>query len=89
MQLEAPRGGVILRKDDLVRTLGVSRSWLDRAAKEGRFPKPVQLSARSVGWLSSEVDAWLKARASEREVTSSAPGASADVDDADFFDFPE
>ncbi|MFG1342101.1 helix-turn-helix transcriptional regulator [Xanthobacter autotrophicus] len=67
MLQQAPEDHTIIRKAPLAKRLGVSRAWLERAAKDGRFPKPIQLSARSVGWLSTEVDAWLKARAAERD----------------------
>jgi len=26
---------------------------------EGRFPKPISLGARAVGWVDAEVEAWL------------------------------
>ncbi len=32
------------------------------------FPKPVPLGANSVGFVEAEIDAWLEARAAEREV---------------------
>jgi len=47
----------------LVKTrTGLSRSSIYLAAAEGKFPKPVRLGVRAVGWLESEVDAWLSAR---------------------------
>jgi prophage regulatory protein len=27
--------------------------------KEGRFPKPISLGARAVGWVDAEVEEWL------------------------------
>jgi len=27
---------------------------------QGKFPQPIRLGARAVGWLSSEVDAWIR-----------------------------
>ncbi|MGF6766024.1 prophage regulatory protein [Paraburkholderia sp. GAS33] len=35
------------------------------------FPKPVRLGASSVGWLESEVDAWLEAQIQSRSATVS------------------
>ena len=32
------------------------------------FPKPVELGENSVGFVEAEIDAWLEARAAEREV---------------------
>ena len=30
-----------------------------RATKEGNFPQPVRLSEARMGWLESDVDAWI------------------------------
>ena len=30
------------------------------------FPKPVAIGSRSVGWIASEVDAWIAAQAAKR-----------------------
>jgi prophage regulatory protein len=30
--------------------------------KEGQFPRPINLGARAVGWLESEIDAWIADR---------------------------
>lgn len=32
-----------------------------RAVKKGSFPKPVQLSEARMGWLESDIDAWVSA----------------------------
>ena len=29
---------------------------------EGRFPQPVSLGARAVGWIEAEVDEWMRER---------------------------
>jgi prophage regulatory protein len=39
--------------------VGLSRSSIYVAIAEKRFPQPVHLGARAVGWLESEVDEWL------------------------------
>ena len=31
------------------------------------FPKPIRLGSRSMGWLSVEIDAWLRKQAAKRE----------------------
>lgn len=61
---ERPR---VLRKADLAKSLGVSKIWLERETHAGRFPKPIQLSTRSVGWLSTDIDKWLAAKAAARD----------------------
>ena len=35
---------------------------------EGKFPKPVKLGARAVGWVESEVTTWLESRKALRAV---------------------
>ena len=40
----------------------LSRSHLYALMKEGKFPKPIKLGARSVGWRVDEVEAWIAAR---------------------------
>src|SRR5438034_3802125 len=42
---------------------GLSRPTLWRLVRANRFPKPVPLSsAQAVGWVASEVEAWVQAR---------------------------
>ncbi len=31
----------------------------------GRFPRPVSLGARAVGWIEAEVDEWMRERIAE------------------------
>jgi len=41
---------------------GLSCSTIYAGVAAGTFPKPIQLGAQSVGWLASEIDAWLRER---------------------------
>ena len=52
----------ILRRRQVEARTGLSRSTIYAGVAAGTFPKPVQLGAQSVGWLASEVDAWLRQR---------------------------
>jgi prophage regulatory protein len=52
----------ILRLPQVKIRVGLSRSSIYLAISHGTFPKPVSLGARAVGWLESEVDAWLSQR---------------------------
>ena len=49
----------ILRLPQVKIKVGLSRSSIYSAVTEKRFPKPVRLGARAVGWLESEVDEWV------------------------------
>lgn len=44
----------------------LSRSTLYREIARGQFPKPHKLSAARVGWLRSEVEAWMARAAGGR-----------------------
>jgi prophage regulatory protein len=41
---------------------GLGRSMIYQMQAEGRFPQRIKLGDRAVGWLESEVRAWLAAR---------------------------
>jgi prophage regulatory protein len=52
----------ILRLPDVKRSTGLSRSTIYLRIAQGRFPKPVSLGGRAVGWLEAEVQQWLERR---------------------------
>lgn len=58
---------VILKLPAVQASTGLGRSTIYDRISKGEFPRPVPLGARSVGWLSSEVDGWIKSRISERK----------------------
>lgn len=79
MNITTPR---ILRVAAVAAMTGLSRATLYREISHGRFPRPVPLTGdvarnpedadntgRAVGWLSTEVIAWIEGRrqASRRE----------------------
>lgn len=51
-----------LRRVHIEDMTGLSRSTIYAMMAEGRFPKPVKLSKRAVGWRESDVVAWLDSR---------------------------
>lgn len=57
----------ILRRRQVECLTGLSRSTIYLWISEGTFPKPVSLGTRSVGWLSQEVDRWIKQRIADRD----------------------
>ena len=56
----------IKRRPEVEAKTGLSRSTIYEKMKSGTFPKPVKLGPRSVGWLETEVDAWLEERIADR-----------------------
>ncbi|WP_368429956.1 helix-turn-helix transcriptional regulator [Sulfuricaulis sp.] len=56
----------ILRLPAVKTRTGLSRSTIYLRVAQGKFPKPVSLGARAVGWVESEIQEWL-----ERQIESS------------------
>jgi prophage regulatory protein len=52
----------ILRRKQVEKRTGLSRSTIYLRIQEGTFPKPINLGVRAVGWLENEIEAWLAAR---------------------------
>ena len=57
----------IIRQKEVCNKLGLSKAtvWLYVRTRND-FPKPFRLGANSVGWLESDIDAWIDARVAER-----------------------
>ena len=53
------------RRPEVERITGLSRSTIYALIDQGKFPKPVKLSARAVAWPDSVIQAWLDERASQ------------------------
>lgn len=51
-----------LRWSTVQAVCGLSRVTIWRMERDSLFPRRRQLSANSVGWLKSEVDAWIESR---------------------------
>jgi prophage regulatory protein len=52
----------ILREPEVHRTTGLSRTTRWRGVQAGTFPKPVKLSASTIGWCETDVAHWLAER---------------------------
>ncbi|MBI4291283.1 MAG: AlpA family transcriptional regulator [Betaproteobacteria bacterium] len=56
------RALTILRRKQVEARTGLSRSSIYLKVSKGTFPPPVSLGGgRAVGWIESEIDAWLAA----------------------------
>ena len=58
----------ILRLPEVKRRTGLSRTTIYVRIKAGAFPKHISLGARSVGWLESEIEAWIAARVEDSRI---------------------
>jgi prophage regulatory protein len=57
----------VLRRRATEAKCGLSKTALYSKIQQGKFPKPVKLGPKSVGWLEHELDSWLAARVGERD----------------------
>jgi len=57
----------ILRRKQVEKRTGLSRSTIYLRIQKGTFPKPINLGARAVGWLENEIEAWLSERIEIRD----------------------
>jgi prophage regulatory protein len=55
----ATNSDALLRLPAVRAKLGLSRSSIYRLVAAGQLPKPVKLSAQSIAWRASELDAWI------------------------------
>ncbi len=54
-----------LRLPEVMERTGLSRSTIYVRLAEGRFPRPVALGGRAVGWIEAEIDEWVRERIAE------------------------
>ncbi len=52
----------LLRRPDVEKATGLSRSTIYAMMAEGSFPKPIRIAKRAVAWHASDVRAWIEAR---------------------------
>lgn len=60
----------ILRLPEVIEKVGLSRSSIYLRIQKGSFPSPVSLGGRAVGWLASELEAWIDAQVEKSRVLS-------------------
>ena len=52
----------ILRLREVMARTGLGRSMVYELIGKKQFPTPINLGVRAVGWLASEIDAWIAKR---------------------------
>jgi prophage regulatory protein len=72
------RTDAILRLPQVRRITGLSRSSIYAMQESNHFPQSLKLGARAVGWLESEVRAWLVSRAENRGTIGILPPAASE-----------
>ena len=57
----------VIRLSSVIEATGLGRSSIYKYISEGKFPKPVSLGDRAVGWVSTEIDQWIRDKIEERD----------------------
>ena len=52
----------ILKLPAVIQRTGLSRTTIYALIAQGRFPKQINISERSVGWVAAEIEQWLEDR---------------------------
>lgn len=58
----AAEGNAILRRREVERLTGLSRSTIYRLMEAGSFPRQHKLSVGAVGWMQAEISNWIESR---------------------------
>lgn len=58
----------IIRLNQVINSTGLGRSSIYKYIADGKFPIPLQLSERCVGWLESEIQQWIQTRIEARDL---------------------
>ena len=61
----------VLRLRDVKARTGQATSTIYAAMASGKFPKPIPLGERAVGWLEAEIDSWIEDCQRKRDQVSS------------------
>ena len=60
----------LLRLPTVTERVGLKRTAIYDMIRAGKFPKPVPLNDKSVGWLESEIEDWIVSRVAVRDEES-------------------
>ena len=53
----------ILRRKNVEKMVGLSRSTIYKLMNQGLFPKAIRLGPRAVGWRISDIENWINQQA--------------------------
>lgn len=55
-----------LRLDEVIKKTGLKKSTIYFLASKNEFPKSINITSRSVAWLESEINQWMKEQIKNR-----------------------
>jgi len=60
MAIQLQTALTILRRKQVEKRTGLSRSTIYAKVASGDFPAPIALGARAVGWIESDITTWIE-----------------------------
>ena len=57
----------VLKLKDVLSITGLGKTSLYKLINLSEFPKPISLGLRAVGWLESEIEAWIQDKINARD----------------------
>ena len=61
----------LIRLHDVMARTGLSKTTIWRHTRSGEFPKSVNLTSGTVGWVEEEIDDWIDVRIEARDALNS------------------
>lgn len=62
----------LLRRPEVEKLVGLSRSTIYTRLEQGTFPKPIPLGGRLVAWVESDIHEWIENRIKAGRVNDEA-----------------
>jgi prophage regulatory protein len=63
----------ILRMRDIRNITGLSRATIYLMIKKGTFPDQIKIGVRAVGWIESDLQAWIESKTSKKASNFNSP----------------
>lgn len=60
MAISEQKSPRIIRKKEVIQLTGLSQATIYRLMESNDFPKQIQITCKAVGWIESEVLAWVE-----------------------------
>jgi len=57
----------IMRLKEVIEKTGLAKTTIYNLISQGEFPKQIDLGARSVGWVDTEIEEWLLSKIELRD----------------------
>ena len=57
----------MLRRKEVLHLTGIGQSHMYQLISDGKFPRPVPLEGKTVGWVDTEIQQWIEYQIEKRD----------------------